>query len=74
MRKMKLTTVLSALLIIIGFNSHAQEAIDVLKKVDDVMYSSLDMTAKTKIILVDKKGKEKTREALKRIKECLDEQ
>ena len=63
MKRMKLTTLLSAIFIVIGFSSNAQEAIDILKKVDGVMYSSLDMTAKTKIILIDKKGKEKVREA-----------
>ncbi len=63
MRNLKLTIV-SAFLLIGGMLSvNAQDANAILKKMDDVMYSPKDMTGKTKIVLIDKAGKEKTREA-----------
>ena len=63
MRKLKLLILVSALFLIVGFNANAQDANIILKKMDDVMYSPKDMTGKTKIILIDKAGKQKTREA-----------
>ena len=63
MRKLKLSVLVSSLFLLIGFSTNAQDASTILKKMDDVMYSSKDMTGKTKIILIDKAGKEKTREA-----------
>ena len=63
MRKLNLAVVVSALFFLTGLNVNAQDAVDILKKVDDVMYSPKDMKGKTKIILIDKAGKEKTREA-----------
>ncbi|NPA37681.1 MAG: outer membrane lipoprotein-sorting protein [Chlorobi bacterium] len=42
----------------------AQNANDILKKMDEVLYAPKDMTAKTKIIITDKNGNEKTREAV----------
>ncbi|MCD4771834.1 MAG: outer membrane lipoprotein-sorting protein [Bacteroidales bacterium] len=63
MRKLKLSVLVSALFLLIGFSTNAQDAITILKNMDDVMYSPKDMTGKTKIILIDKAGKEKTREA-----------
>lgn len=63
MRNLKLTIV-SVFLLIGGMLSvNAQDANTILKKMDDVMYSPKDMTGKTKIVLIDKAGKEKTREA-----------
>jgi len=41
----------------------AQDANDILKKMDALMYSPKDMTGKNKIILIDKTGKEEVREA-----------
>lgn len=43
--------------------SNAQDAITILKKMDDVMYSPKDMTGKNRITLIDKNGKEDIREA-----------
>jgi len=43
---------------------YAQDANAILSKVDDVMFSPKDMSGKTKIVLIDKNGKEKTREAI----------
>ena len=63
MRKLKLSVLVSALFLMFGFNANAQDANTILKNMDDVMYSPKDMTGKTKIILIDKAGKEKTREA-----------
>ncbi len=63
MKKIKLSVLVSALFLIVGFNANAQDANTILKKMDNVMYSPKDMSGKTKIILTDKAGKEKTREA-----------
>ena len=57
----------SVLIVLIGagtvFSANAQDATTILKKMDDVMYSSKDMTGKNKIILIDKNGKQESREA-----------
>jgi len=42
----------------------AQDATTILKKVDDVLFSSKDMSARHKIILIDKSGKQEIREAV----------
>jgi outer membrane lipoprotein-sorting protein len=64
MRTVKFSVLVSALSLILVFNANAQEANAILKKMDDVMYSPKDMTGKTKIVLIDKAGKQKTREAM----------
>jgi outer membrane lipoprotein-sorting protein len=63
MKKVKILVLVSALFLLQGFNANAQDANTILKKMDDVMFSSKDMTGKQKIILIDKAGKEKYREA-----------
>ena len=63
MRNLKLSVAVSALFLLIGYSVNAQDANTILKQMDDVMYSPKDMTGKTKIVLIDKAGKEKTREA-----------
>ena len=63
MKTVKLSVLVSALFLLIGFSANAQDATTILKKMDDVMYSPKDMTGKTTIVLIDKAGKEKTREA-----------
>ena len=63
MKNLKLSVIASALFLFIGFNGYTQDANTILKKMDDVMYSPKDMTGNNKIILIDKAGKEKTREA-----------
>lgn len=64
---MKTTFKTLALALLIGagnvFSANAQDATTILKKMDDVMYSSKDMTGKNKIILIDKNGKQESREA-----------
>ncbi len=63
MKTVELSVLVSALFLLIGFSTNAQDANTILKKMDDVMYSPKDMTGKNKIILIDKAGKEKIREA-----------
>jgi len=63
MRNLK-STIVSLFLLIGGMlSANAQDANTILKKMDDIMYSPKDITGKTKIILIDKAGKQKTREA-----------
>jgi len=65
MKKTKIqTAVLTVLIAVVGiFSANAQDAASILKKMDNVMFSSKDMSAKNKIILIDKAGKQETREA-----------
>ena len=63
MKTIKLTVLVSLVFLLTGMNAEAQDANTILKKMDDVMYSPKDMTGKTKIVLIDKNGKQKTREA-----------
>ena len=63
MRNLKLTIVSVFFLLGGMLSANAQDANTILQKIDDVMYSPKDMTGKTKIILIDKAGKQKTREA-----------
>jgi outer membrane lipoprotein-sorting protein len=63
MKTVKLSVLVSALFLLVGLNANAQDANNILSKMDDVMYSPKDMTGKTKIVLIDKAGKEKIREA-----------
>ncbi len=45
------------------FSANAQDAITILKKMDNVLYAPKDLTGTHKIILIDKNGKQETREA-----------
>ena len=63
MRSIKISVIVSTVVLLVGFSASAQDASDILKKMDDLMYSQKDMTGKTKIVLIDKEGKEKIREA-----------
>jgi len=62
---MKQFTVISILLLVLAlsFHLHAQDANALLGKMDDIIYGPQDKVGKVKIILVDKSGKEKIREA-----------
>ena len=64
MKTVKLSVLVSALFLIVGFSANVQDANVILKKMDEVMYSPKDMTGKTQIILIDKAGKKKIREAI----------
>ena len=44
-------------------SANAQDASTILKNMDNVMYSPKDMSGKNKIVLIDKNGKQETREA-----------
>ena len=63
MKSFKYSVLVSALFLMLGFSVSAQDANAILRKMDDVMYSPKDMTGKTKIVLTDKTGKQKIREA-----------
>lgn len=64
MKKFKINTIMTVLLLTASvLSAKAQDANAILKKMDDVMYSPKDMQAKTEIVLIDKAGKQKTREA-----------
>jgi len=65
MKKVKIQAVVLTVLIAAGsmFSANAQDATAILKKMDDVMLSAKDMTAKNKIVLIDKSGKQEIREA-----------
>jgi len=63
MKIVKLPVLVSALFLLFGFSTNAQDANAILKKMDDVMYSPKDMTGKNTIILIDRNGKEEIREA-----------
>ncbi|MDO9579569.1 MAG: outer membrane lipoprotein-sorting protein [Bacteroidales bacterium] len=65
MKKIKIQSVVLYGLIVAGsvFSANAQDANTILKKMDDVMYSPKDMTGKNRIVLIDKNGKQETREA-----------
>jgi len=65
MKKLKFKDVafIALLFMCNAFTTQAQDATTILKKTDDVMYSSKDMTGINKIILIDKNGKQSSREA-----------
>jgi outer membrane lipoprotein-sorting protein len=63
--KQKIQTAIFTMLIVAGslFSVTAQDASTILKNMDDVMYSPKDLTGVNKIILIDKNGKQESREA-----------
>ncbi|MBE0650353.1 MAG: outer membrane lipoprotein-sorting protein [Bacteroidales bacterium] len=61
--KFKLLTAIAILLAFATKPAQAQNASDILKKVDDVMYASKDMTAVNKIELTNRSGQKDYREA-----------
>ncbi|MCD4794643.1 MAG: outer membrane lipoprotein-sorting protein [Bacteroidales bacterium] len=62
--KMKLFALTGLIILSSIFTLKAQDADAILKKVDAVMFSAKDMKGKTKIILINKAGKQSTREAV----------
>lgn len=61
---MKKELILIFLFLLAGlFMASAQDAQEILKKMDETLYSPKDMQSKTKIVLIDKSNNEKTREA-----------
>ena len=63
MRNLKLLVIVSAVVLLIGFNANAQDANEILQNVDKVLYSAKDQQNKVTIILIDKSGSESKREA-----------
>jgi len=63
MRNLKLLVSVSAVVLLVGFNANAQDANEILQKVDEVLYSAKDQQNKVNIILIDKSGSESKREA-----------
>lgn len=63
MRKLNLTVLVCALFLLAGFNAKTQDAGQILKGMDDVMYAPKDQNSKIKIVLIDKNKREKIREA-----------
>lgn len=64
MRTIFLKAVSTAMVSIVCILSlFAQDANEILKKMDDVMFSPKDMTGKMKVVMTDKNGKQETREA-----------
>jgi outer membrane lipoprotein-sorting protein len=65
---MKTNFKIMVLTILIGcgsiFSANAQDAVTILKKMDDVMYAPKDMTGENTIILIDKSGNEEVRTAI----------
>jgi outer membrane lipoprotein-sorting protein len=60
----KRNLILALVTAVISLNTaFAQDAVSILKKMDDVMFSSRDMTGKMKVVMIDKNGKQETREA-----------
>ena len=63
MRNIKLSVLVCAFSFLTVINVNAQEAESILKQMDNVLFSAKDVTAKNKIILIDKAGKQEVREA-----------
>jgi len=63
MRTIKLSVLVSALLLIVSIGN-AQNASSILKQMDNVLFAPKDIKGKLKIVLIDKNGKTKTREAI----------
>ncbi len=63
MKTIKSLVIVITLFLLTGFNVLAQDGNSILTKMDDVMYSAKDVSGKTEIVLIDKNGKQKTREA-----------
>ena len=64
MKKLQMSGLISVLVLFTGLmNTRAQNAIEILQKVDKVLYSAVDQQNKVAIILIDKTGKESKREA-----------
>ena len=63
MKTIKLSVLVSALLLLVGV-ANAQNASSILKQMDDVLFAPKDSKGKMTIIITDKKGKQKIREAI----------
>lgn len=60
---MKTRTVCLVFLLLFTGGLNAQNASDILKKMDEVLYACKDQTVKIKMVITDRTGKESVREA-----------
>jgi len=63
MRTLRLSVLVSALLLIVSI-ANAQNASSILTQMDDVLFAPKDSKGKMKIIITDKNGKQKVRDAI----------
>jgi len=63
MRKFRLSVLVSALLLIVSI-ANAQNASSILTQMDDVLFAPKDSKGKMKIVITDKNGKQKVRDAI----------
>ncbi|MDD3280842.1 MAG: outer membrane lipoprotein-sorting protein [Bacteroidales bacterium] len=63
MKKMTFSLLVSSVLLLAGTYVNAQDASTILKKMDNVMFSSKDMVGKQKVVLISKNGNKETRES-----------
>ena len=56
-------TLAGLVLAVCMISAYSQDANDILKKMDHVLFSSGDMTGKMKVVMIDKNGKQEIREA-----------
>ena len=63
MKKVTFSLLVSTILLLSGTYVNAQDATTILKKMDNVMFSSKDMVGKQKVILINKNGNKETRES-----------
>lgn len=52
----------AAFMVLLGSNGYPQDALAILKKMDEVMFSAKDVSGKQRIVLIDKNGKQEIRE------------
>lgn len=64
MKTVKISLMAGAMFMLLAAAAaNAQDANSILKKMDEVLYAPKDITSKIKIVLIDKNGKQKIREA-----------
>ena len=62
MKKIRLITQIFLIMFLMG-HVNAQTGAEILKKMDEVMFSAKDLSATNKIVIIDKNGKQDVREA-----------
>jgi len=65
MKNRRIQMILAAMIVLPGVQSlHAQDAAEIIKKMDQLLYAPKDMTGTNTLILIDKNGKEESRSAV----------
>ena len=62
MKKIRLITQIFLIMFLMG-HVNAQTGTEILKKMDEIMFSAKDLSATNKIVIIDKNGKQDVREA-----------